>query len=564
MNWLNNISLSKKITIVGAVPIFLMVWSMIISITQVQSIGKDLVSIAEYDLPLSNSLSIVTEHQLEQAIQFEKILHYSAYMNSKPSALTRLNTAKDKFYTLAKKVKKELKDSVLLAEKAKAHTSIDEEISEFAMVKRQLGKIIHEYDEYYNHADEAILEISAGNLEHAEELAEKVEHEEEQIAEEITALSHEIHSFTEASALKAEHHEEQVIINLTILVIFATLLSALLSWFISRSINIRLIELMAIVKTVSSGDLTADISDVGKDEITELKKGVAEMRDSLLRTINSISEQTITLNTTSDVLSENSKESVNNSHSQQHELEQLASSMNEMASASQDVANNINDTAEIANNAQQETDSAKEKLSTLLNDIQNLSEQFSVAEQAISVVRAESENINSVLDVIKGIADQTNLLALNAAIEAARAGEQGRGFAVVADEVRTLATRTQQSTTEINKTIEKLQQGSLAAVEVMQQSSKQVQNMVDEGIKVRDSLLQASESVTHISDMSRQVATATEEQSVATEEINRNVVNITAMGEGVINSTNEISASTTDISNVSAHFIKLIKEFKIK
>ena len=561
MNWLNNISLSKKFTIVGAVPIFLMVWSMLISITQVQSIGENLVSIAEHDLPLSYSLSVVTEHQLEQAIQFERVFHYSAYINTKPSALNKVNTAKSEFYALAKKVTKELNDSISLAEKAKSFSTIDEEINEFSMIKSQLGKVIREYNEYYMHADEAITEISAGNLDHAEELAERVELEEEQIAEEIIDLSHKIFAFTEASALKAEHHEKVIIISLTILVIVATLLSALLSWIISRSINTRLIELMTIVKTVSSGDLTVDISYVGKDEISELKKGVGDMRDSLLRTINSISEQTITLTTTSEVLSENSKVSTTNSNSQQHELEQLARAMNEMASASEVVTNNINDTAKIANNAQQETDSAKEKLTTLVNDVQNLSEQISFSKKALTAVRAESENIHSVLDVIKGIAEQTNLLALNAAIEAARAGEQGRGFAVVADEVRTLATRTQQSTTEINQTIEKLQKGSLAAVEVMQQSSEQVKIMVGEGIKVSESLLQASESVTQISD---QVAMATEEQSLVTEEINRNVVSITAMGKDVIESTAEISASTVDISKVSANFIELIKEFKIK
>ncbi|WP_299081436.1 methyl-accepting chemotaxis protein [uncultured Paraglaciecola sp.] len=562
MNWLNNVSLRLKIIIVGAIPLLLMVWSMSVSIFQVQSIGKELTSIAESDLPMSNALAKVTEHQLKQTIEFEKILHYSAVMKSKPEYEEKRHQAKSKFDALSTTVSKEIASTIKIGQQALTHFSTEEETAKFNQVLERLTNISINYKDYLVHANEALEVTTKQGLDQGETLLHKVEKEELLLEDNISDVAHEIASFTAEAALRAEQHEQDIIVTLTILVIVATILAALSSFFIAQSINSRLNELVDIVDVLGSGDLTANFQYIGKDEITRLKKGVGQMRDSIETTIDNISEQSTTVDNAANEFSSISQISYDNSKLQQAEIEQFASTIYEMTTTSADISKNINETANASQQAQSDTNDAKAKLSKLISEVELLSKQMVTAENAIATVRKDSEDINSVLEVIKGIAEQTNLLALNAAIEAARAGEQGRGFAVVADEVRTLATRTQQSTAEINDTIDRLQEGSVAAVKIMQKSTLEVTEIVDEGLKVSESLNQATDSVSTISNMSTQIAAAAEEQSVVTEQINQSIVNINEMGTVILEGTTEVLTNSSNLAKVSEELSELVRLFK--
>jgi aerotaxis receptor len=211
---------------------------------------------------------------------------------------------------------------------------------------------------------------------------------------------------------------------------------------------------------------------------------------------------------------------------QQSETDQVATAINQMAASVQEVANNAQRTAEAASRADSETATGTEVVNRTGAAIGQLAQDIQQAGDVIHELEAHSNDITKVLDVIRGIAEQTNLLALNAAIEAARAGEQGRGFAVVADEVRNLASRTQQSTQEINGMIGALQGGARQAVEVMQRSREQAMQSVEHAAQAARSLHGINSRVTEISEMSQQIAAAVEQQSAVSENINQNIVSI--------------------------------------
>lgn len=230
------------------------------------------------------------------------------------------------------------------------------------------------------------------------------------------------------------------------------------------------------------------------------------------------------------------------------ETDQVATAMNQMTASIHEVAQRTRQTAESADQASDETEKGRAVVNRTSTTIQNLSNEILKVADAIHQLEEDTQEISSVVDVIRGIAEQTNLLALNAAIEAARAGEQGRGFAVVADEVRNLASRTQQSTTEIQKMIENLQSAAVNAVEVMQYSRQQADESVKQANEARQSLDAIYQAVQYINDMSTQIATAVNQQSSVAEEVNRSIVAIqTVAQQSVMNiEQSESAGQTTD------------------
>jgi methyl-accepting chemotaxis protein len=237
--------------------------------------------------------------------------------------------------------------------------------------------------------------------------------------------------------------------------------------------------------------------------------------------------------------------------------------MNEMTATVQDVAVNINHTATAADEANEQTREGSQIVQRSISQINKLAEQVESSSQTINDLEHHSEAINTVLDVIKGIADQTNLLALNAAIEAARAGEQGRGFAVVADEVRTLAGRTRQSTDEINEMIEKLQTGSRQAVAVMNQSREEAQSAVELATQTGSALDTITQAVGKINEMSTQIASAAEEQGAVAEEINRNIVKINDMSNQTADGASETATASKNLAHMATELQGLVERFTV-
>jgi len=317
------------------------------------------------------------------------------------------------------------------------------------------------------------------------------------------------------------------------------------------------------LQQIADGDLTSSIDISRKDEFGDLMRGLQAMQQQLQKVVSLITGTTSHLSEAAEEMSTVTKQSSDNIQQQQAETCQVATAMNEMTVTVQDVAKSIADTAHAADEANNETTKGRQVVEASIEQINQLALQIETASNVINQVEQDSDHISTVLDVIVSIAEQTNLLALNAAIEAARAGEQGRGFAVVADEVRTLASRTQESTKEINHMIEKLQSGSREAVQVISKSQEQTQSAVQQAAQASTSLATIASTVVHINDMSTQIANAAEEQSAVSEEINRNIVRVNDMSTEASECAGKTAQASQELATMAAELQNLVRQFKI-
>lgn len=348
-------------------------------------------------------------------------------------------------------------------------------------------------------------------------------------------------------------------------VVVISLLAAAISFVVQAGIVRPINAVVDALRDIAEGegDLTRRLPVNTNDEVGQLSSWFNTFIERVHTIIGDFSVTASELNANADKLSLTAKDTEQGVVAQQSEIQQVVTAVREMAAVVDDVANNVNQTADNAEEADREAKNGNGVVTRTMSQIENLAADINAASDVIDKLRQETDSIGSVLDVIRGIAEQTNLLALNAAIEAARAGEQGRGFAVVADEVRTLASRTQTSTQEIQEMIERLQAGAREAVQMMEKGTAQAQESVNQAEEASSSLQAITNGVSSIKDKTNQMASASEEQSAATREMERNMDNIASVARQTAEGSVEIASSTAELANMASSMTRIVQQFRI-
>jgi methyl-accepting chemotaxis protein len=381
--------------------------------------------------------------------------------------------------------------------------------------------------------------------------------------ESLSSLQNEINELYAAEEIRAKSSVDLVVMVLGGVTLFSLVLGGLIAWIIGRQIVLPLQQALQASERIAGGDLTVELQSDRADELGQLLRSINNMSQRLRDVISQIGGSSHRLAASSSQLATITTQTQAGIDSQKNETDLVATAMNEMTATVLEVARNSEEAAAAAKNADLHASSALDVSQQAVVQIETLAREVGMSAESMTRLHQESERIGGVLDVIKTVAGQTNLLALNAAIEAARAGEAGRGFAVVADEVRSLAQRTQQSSEEIESLIEGLQCIAEESSRMMQASVQQTQSTVTGVRDTGDALAAITQQVSDIQQMSMLIATAAEEQTAVAEEINRSVLNVRETADQSATASAEIAASSVELAQLGGELQNLVRRFKV-
>lgn len=370
-------------------------------------------------------------------------------------------------------------------------------------------------------------------------------------------------ALTQAQGARRDQETAQAQVTQITVTVLALLIGMLAAWLITRQITQPLADTLAVVRNIAAGDLTDQRHIERKDEMGALQQGVMGMAATLRELISGIRDSVTQMASAAEQLSAITEQTSVGMNGQKIETDQVATAMHEMSATVQEVARNAEDASQAASDADREARAGDAVVSEAVTQIERLSREMLRSTEAMAKLESESNRIGSVMDVIKAVAEQTNLLALNAAIEAARAGEAGRGFAVVADEVRGLAQRTQKSTEEIEQLVAGLQQGTQQVAVAMQNSHNLTESSVELTRKAGLALTDITAKVSNIQAMNQQIAAAAEEQGAVAEEISRSVINVRDISEQTATASDETAASSVELARLGNDLQAMVSRFRV-
>jgi methyl-accepting chemotaxis protein len=415
---------------------------------------------------------------------------------------------------------------------------------------------------YLGVLDPIIASIDAQNFDQAKTaLKEKLAPEGVKINANVNALIvFNQRGAAEAAKEAAQLYEHtQVVVMISIGVALAGTL--LLAWWLTHSIVVPIRQALDAARTIASGDLSQPIPNTGKDEAGQLLSELSHMQDNLRVTIQGISDSSLQLAAAAEEMSSVMEQSTNGLRAQNDEIELAATAVNQMSAAVDEVASNAVSTSQASKASDADSQHGHRQVAETIDSIRSLVTEVLDASQQAQGLATQAQDISKVLEVIRGIAGQTNLLALNAAIEAARAGEAGRGFAVVADEVRSLAQRTQASTQEIEHMITDIQAGTQNTVTAMQNSADRAGQTLERASGAGEALEKITAAISQINQRNLVIASAAEQQSLVAREVDRSLVSIRDLSTQTAAGASQTSAASQDLSRLASGLNGMVARF---
>ncbi|MEX3776077.1 methyl-accepting chemotaxis protein [Pseudomonas sp. MYb118] len=438
-----------------------------------------------------------------------------------------------------------------------ATLSTDQERAMLATLTSEVGK-------YLSILDQIIAHIAAGQNERAfTRLNDELAPQGGKVDQALEALISFNQQGADEAAKAAAAMYERALWIVGVIIIVALLATLLLAWALTRSITTPINQALSAARRIADGDLSGQIVSAGKDEAALLLSALADMQGNLRSTIRGISDSARQLASAAEEMSSVMEESTRGLQQQNDQIEMAATAVTEMSSAVDEVAANAVSSAEASQASNEDSKHGHVQVSETISAIQGLVSEVLDASAQAEGLAAQAQDISKVLEVIRGIAGQTNLLALNAAIEAARAGEAGRGFAVVADEVRSLAQRTQNSTEEIELMISNIQQGTGSTVTALQSSAEQANQTLRRANSAGNALEKITASISQINERNLVIASAAEQQALVAREVDQNLVTIRDLSTQTAAGATQTSAASQELSRLAIDLNGLVTRFVI-